>query len=397
MLQYIPEYYEFQNSAKLLSGERALEHIPYELSVRRCKRPMLLSDRVLEKFGAVATVTDAMYQGEVAPAACFLDIPADSAVEVVNEAARQFRAANCDSIIAVGGGSVLDTAKGVSMLVTHGADDLMELMGCESMDQGSRVPFVAIPTTAGTGSEATMVAVIKNPEKKLKMEFISHFLLPDVAVLDPRMTATLPPKTTASTGMDALCHAIEGYTCLQRNPASDGYAVSAIEIIRENLDTAVTNGKDLKARLAMANAAYLAGASFSNSMVGLVHAIGHALGGVCHVPHGDAMTILLPWCMEFNMDTIGHLYGRLYLHLGGYENFVKAKVEDYGRLSVQTVRDMTARYHEFCNLPITLSQAGVKKEDFEAVARTALNDGAMIVNPKQVTFDDVIAILNAAY
>lgn len=97
-----------------------------------------------------------------------------------------------------------------------------------------------------------MVAVIKNPEKKLKMEFISHFLLPDVAVLDPRMTATLPPKTTASTGMDALCHAIEGYTCLQRNPASDGYAVSAIEIIRENLDTAVTDGKDLKARLAMA-------------------------------------------------------------------------------------------------------------------------------------------------
>ena len=147
----------------------------------------------------------------------------------------------------------------------------------------------------------------------------------------------------------------------------------------------------------MANAAYLAGAAFSNSMVGLVHAIGHALGGVCHVPHGDAMTILLPHCMEFNMDTIGHLYGRLYLHLGGYENFVKAKVEDYGRLSVQTVRDMTARYHEFCNLPITLSQAGVKKEDFEAVARTALNDGAMIVNPKQVTFDDVIAILNAAY
>lgn len=105
MLQYIPEYYEFQNSAKLLSGERALEHIPYELSVRGCKRPMLLSDRVLEKFGAVATVTDAMYQGEVTPAACFLDIPADSAVEVVNEAARQFRAAGCDSTIAVGGGS----------------------------------------------------------------------------------------------------------------------------------------------------------------------------------------------------------------------------------------------------------------------------------------------------
>jgi alcohol dehydrogenase len=256
---------------------------------------------------------------------------------------------------------------------------------------------VAIPTTAGTGSEATMVAVINNPDKKLKMEFISHFLLPDVAVLDPRMTATLPPKTTASTGMDALCHAIEAYTCLQRNPASDGYAVSAIEIIRDNLDNAVTDGKNLDARLAMANAAYLAGASFSNSMVGMVHAIGHALGGVSRVPHGDAMTILLPHCMQFNLDMLGDLYGRLYLHLGGYEAFISAKTEDYGRLSIQTVRDMTARYHDFCNLPITLSQAGVKREDFPAIAHAALNDGAMIVNPKQVTFDDVMAILDAAY
>jgi alcohol dehydrogenase len=396
MLEYIPEYYEFQNSAKLLSGRNALEHIPYELSVLGCKKPMLLSDRVLEKFGAVATVTDAMHQSEVTPAAHFLDIPADSAVAVVNDAARAYRAAGCDSLIAVGGGSVLDTAKGVSMLISHGADDLMTLMGCESMDRGNHVPFVAIPTTAGTGSEATMVAVINNPDKKLKMEFISHFLLPDVAVLDPRMTATLPPKTTASTGMDALCHAIEAYTCLQRNPASDGYAVSAIEIIRDNLDTAVTDGKNLDARLAMANAAYLAGASFSNSMVGLVHAIGHALGGVSRVPHGDAMTILLPHCMQFNMDTVGDLYGRLYLHLGGYEAFISAKTEDYGKLSVQTVRDMTARYHEFCNLPITLSQAGVKREDFPAIARAALNDGAMIVNPKQVTFDDVMSILDAA-
>ena len=397
MMNLVPNYYEFQNSAKLLSGERALENIPYELNVRSCTRPMLLSDRVLEKFGAVATVLDALHQGGVTPAGTFLDIPADSAVTVVNQAAAQFRSMNCDSIIAVGGGSVLDTAKGVSMLISHGADDLLSLMGCEAMSQGHHIPFVAIPTTAGTGSEATMVAVIKNPEKKLKMEFISHFLLPDVAVLDPRMTATLPPKTTASTGMDALCHAIEAYTCLQRNPASDGYAVSAIELIREYLTQAVENGKDSTARLAMANAAYLAGASFSNSMVGMVHAIGHALGGVCQVPHGDAMTILLPYCMEFNMDKVGHLYHKLHLHLAGPEVFVNTPYEQHAACSVQCVRDMTAHFHQVCGLPIRLSQVGVKEEDFPAVARTALNDGAMIVNPKQVTYDDVLAILAAAY
>lgn len=390
-------YFEFQNSAKLLSGERALEHIPYELTVRGCRRPMLLSDRVLEKFGAVQTVVDALHNGEAEPAGSFLDIPADSSVAVVNQAAVRFRALNCDSLIAVGGGSVLDTAKGVSMLISHGVDDLIELMGCEAMNRGEHVPFVAIPTTAGTGSEATLVAVIKNPEQQVKMEFISHFLLPDVAVLDPRMTATLPPKTTASTGMDALCHAVEAYTCLQRNPVSDGYAVSALELIRENLPVCVTNGKNLEARMAMANAAYLAGASFSNSMVGMVHAIGHALGGVCHVPHGDAMTILLPHCMEYNLDTVGNLYGKLFLHLAGYEAFIAADRADYPRLAIRTIRDMTARFHDLCGLPVALSQCGVSKADFPAVARTALNDGAIIVNPKQVDYDDVIRILEAAY
>ncbi|WP_274952556.1 iron-containing alcohol dehydrogenase [Angelakisella massiliensis] len=393
----IPNYYEFQNSAKLLSGERALEHIPYELEIRGCKRPMLLSDRVLERFGTVQTVVDAFHESGLAFAAAFLDIPADSAIAVVNEAASVFRREQCDCLVAVGGGSVLDTAKGVSMVVSHQVEDLMAFAGCESMDRGNHVPFVAIPTTAGTGSEATLVAVIKNPEEKVKMEFISHFLLPDVAVLDPRMTATLPPRTTASTGMDALCHAVEAYTCMQRNPVSDSYAISAIELIRDHLETAVTNGRDLKARLAMANAAYLAGAAFSNSMVGMVHAIGHALGGVCHVPHGDAMTILLPHCMEYNFDLLGERYGQLYYHLAGPEAFLAAAKEDRGRLTIAKIKEMSAKFHDLCGLSVTLSQAGVKKEDFEAVARTALNDGAMIVNPKQVDLKDVLRVLDAAY
>lgn len=393
----IPNYYEFQNSAKLLSGERALEHIPYELEIRGCKRPMLLSDRVLERFGTVQTVVDAFHESGLAFAAAFLDIPADSAIAVVNEAASVFRREQCDCLVAVGGGSVLDTAKGVSMVVSHQVEDLMAFTGCESMDRGNHVPFVAIPTTAGTGSEATLVAVIKNPEEKVKMEFISHFLLPDVAVLDPRMTATLPPRTTASTGMDALCHAVEAYTCMQRNPVSDSYAISAIELIRDHLETAVTNGRDLKARLAMANAAYLAGAAFSNSMVGMVHAIGHALGGVCHVPHGDAMTILLPHCMEYNFDLLGERYSQLYYHLAGPEAFLAAAKEDRGRLTISKIKEMSAKFHDLCGLSVTLSQAGVKKEDFEAVARTALNDGAMIVNPKQVDLKDVLRVLDAAY
>ena len=149
--------------------------------------------------------------------------------------------------------------------------------------------------------------------------------------------------------------------------------------------------------MAMANAAYLAGAAFSNSMVGVVHAIGHALGGVCRVPHGDAMTILLPHCMEYNLDVAGDLYGKLFLHLGGYEAFVAADKAEHARLSIEKIRSMTAKFHALCGLPTKLSDCGVSREEFEAVARAALNDGAMIVNPKQVDFDDVMGILNAAY
>ncbi|HEY8347702.1 MAG TPA: iron-containing alcohol dehydrogenase [Symbiobacteriaceae bacterium] len=165
-------------------------------------------------------------------------------------------------------------------------------------DRKRHVPFAVIPITAGTGSETTLVAVIAHPEQKVKMEFVSHHFLPDVAVLDPRMTRSLPPRLTAATGMDALVHAIEACTCIQRNPLSDAYAWAAIKLIREYLPRAVANGRDIEARLAMANAALMAGAAFSNSMVGLVHAIGHACGSVARVAHGTAMAILLPHVME---------------------------------------------------------------------------------------------------
>lgn len=143
---------------------------------------------------------------------------------MVNDAARVFREQNCDSIIAIGGGSVIDTAKGLSIVITQDTDDIMKYMGSEIITRKNPLPLIVVPTTAGTGSETTLVAVIANHKRKVKMEFLSYNLLPDVAVLDPRMTTTLPQRLTASTGIDALSHAVEGYTCLQKNPLSDAYA-----------------------------------------------------------------------------------------------------------------------------------------------------------------------------
>ena len=263
----MPSYYEFKLPAKILSGDGALEHIPHELEGLGSARPLLLSDAGLVKAGAVDTVKAAMAQGGGAFAAEFCRIPPDSSIETVNEIAAFYRETVCDGLVAVGGGSVIDTAKGVGMVLAQGSADLLQQTGCEVLGRGARVPFVAVPTTAGTGSEATLVAVIANPSAHVKMEFISYHLLPDVAVLDGRMTASLPPRITASTGMDTLCHAIEAASCLQRNPISDAFAEKAIGLVMAHLTDAVDDGDNLAARQGMANASLLAGAAFYLPMV----------------------------------------------------------------------------------------------------------------------------------
>lgn len=395
----LPDYYEFQSAAKVMSGKFALENIPAEMRNLHAVHPMVLSDNMLERIGTLQKVLDALASQNMEVGAVYTDIPADSSLQVVNGIAREFKRKNCDSLIAVGGGSVIDTAKGVRMLLSQDMDDILEVWGCENLTMGHRIPFIAVPTTSGTGSESTLVAVIKNEARKLKMEFISYYLQPDVAVLDVRMTETLPPRMTASTGMDALCHAIEAYSCLQKNPVSDAYAAKAIEMIRENLETAVAHGHNREARLAMANASMMAGAAFSNSMVGIIHAIGHALGGVCHVPHGDAMTVLLPHGMAYNYanEKTKSLYGQLLLPLAGEEVYFSTPREQRGKQAIKEVWSLRKRLHRSCGLPVRLREFDVDPEDFRQVAETAVNDGAMIVNPRKADVEDVIGILKKAY
>lgn len=392
----IPKYYEFQNSTKILSGEFALENIPTELKMLNAKRPLFLSDETLKQIGTLQIVLDAIEKQDFKVGKIYTQIPPDSDLELIKKIAKIYKEENCDSIIALGGGSVIDTAKGVRMVLSQEIEDIRNLMGAEILTYGKHIPFVAIPTTAGTGSEVTAVAVILEKLKQIKMEFISYNLLPDVAVIDFRMTKTLPKKIAASTGMDALCHAIEAYTCLQKNPMSDAYAISAIKLIGENLIESVEKGSKI-ARIAMANASMMAGVSFSNSMVGLVHAIGHALGGVCKVPHGNAMNILLPFCMKYNMDKIREQYGEILLYLAGEEVYLNTPKDKRGEKTVQIIEEMKEKLNKLTGLPITLKEAGVKEEDLPEVAKKAINDGAIIVNPKEAGYEDVLEILKEAY
>ncbi len=392
----LPAYYEFQSKVKVLSGEFALENIPYELRAFGVSHPLLVSDHTLEKLGILKIVQKAM--DGVSIGGVFLDVPPDSGTSVIQRGVQQYRDKNCDSIIAVGGGSVLDTAKGISMLIRQQKDNMLEIMGSEEMVRGRPVPFFAVPTTAGTGSEATGIAVISHPEKDVKMEFVSGEFMPDVAILDVRMTESLPPKITVSTGMDALCHAMEAFTCTQKNPLSDAYAAAAIELIATYLPRACADGKDAAARLAMANASLMAGIAFSNSMVGAVHAIGHALGAVCHVAHAEAMTILMPYVMEYNMDRMRGVYEKLLLILAGPEDYVKTPEGERAQASVSYIRDMAENFHRQYGLPACLRDTGkVARDQFPLIADKAINDGAILTNPKAMDAADVISVLERAF
>ena len=300
----------------------------------------------------------------------------------------------CDALVALGGGSVLDTAKGINIVVSEETDDLLELQGVDRV-QGPMEPFIAIPTTAGTGSEVTCVAVISNVDAGVKMAFVSNRLYPDVAILDPVMTQTVPPKITAATGMDALTHAVEAVICLQKNPVSDSFAFAAIRLIRDNLETAVTKGSSADARIAMANAALLAGIAFSNSMVGNIHAMAHACGGVAHVPHGVANSILMPVGMTFNLPKaaghIAQLCESMGISVEGKDEQARAKA------AIDWVRDMQKTMHKACGLPMKLSDAGVKEDQLETIATLAADDGAVTYNPEEFTREDALKLLKQAF
>ncbi len=392
----IPEYFEFMNSVKILSGKNALENIPFELKNLEAKRTMVLTNQMLLDLGITEKAIAGMKAENMDPCCIYADIPNDSSVTIVNGIKKLYIENDCDSLLAIGGGSVIDTAKGVRMLLSQNCEDLLQLQGCEAITKGRHIPFIVVPTTAGTGSEATLVAVIANTEKNIKMEFISYNLLPDSVILDERMTLPMPPKLTASTGLDALSHAIEAYTCLQSNPISSAFATIAVELISNNLINAINRGNDAQARLAMANASLMAGIAFSNSMVGIVHAIGHACGGVAHVPHGDAMTILLPHCMEYNLDYCGEDYGKLLLYFAGEDKYVSTPKAERGKAFIACVADFINEANKLTGIPTKLSSCGVTEDLLEQIAKTALNDGAMIVNPREAGYDDVVEILKKA-
>ncbi|WP_180109062.1 MULTISPECIES: iron-containing alcohol dehydrogenase [unclassified Acinetobacter] len=390
-------YYEFFCPVKVIAGHAALEHIPFELSTLGAKRPMIITDKGVRSNQLLAPIEAAFESTETVIGYIFDDIPPDSSLETVRKAAQLYRDNQCDAIIAVGGGSVIDTSKATNILVSEGGDDLLKYSGAHNLPKPLK-PFFVIPTTSGTGSEVTMVAVVSDPEKNVKMAFASNYLMPHAAILDPRMTQTLPPHLTAMTAMDAMTHAIEAYTCMAANPISDAYATAAIKKISNSLFGVLDNTSDAHGRLELAQASTMAGIAFSNSMVGLVHSLGHALGAVAHLPHGLCMNLFLPYVLEYNKEVNGDKIAELLLPLAGPDIYAQTPANLRAEKAISTLLAMRDRLFSLTKLPRTLSETGkVTEAQLDEVAEKALNDGSIIYNPKEASLEDLKTILKKAW
>jgi len=313
---------------------------------------------------------------------------------VVKRCAALAREKGAEGIIAMGGGSSLDTAKAANIVFSLGGDLVEDYSGTQTITRELN-PLIAIPTTAGTGSEVTSSAVILDEESNSKLSFNDSYMRPTLALLDPELTLTLPAKVTAMTGMDALTHAIEAFTSLQANPMSDALAMKAIKLIKDNVISAVRQGDDLEVRSNMLIAANMAGIAFDHAMVGVVHAMSHATGGVAHVPHGMANNIFLPYGMEYNLETSAERYAGIARRFG-IETSPMSQAEA-AQAAIDYVRKMSQELKEACGLPNRLQEAGVREEQLETIAELAFEDGTCFFNPREVELEGIRKKIKEAF
>jgi alcohol dehydrogenase class IV len=289
---------------------------------------------------------------------------------------------------------VIDAAKGANFTFTNGGDLIEDYSGAGILTKPLN-PLIVIPTTAGTGSECTLAAMIYDVENKTKLAFSDQFLLPNLAVLDPAMTISMPSGLTASTGMDALTHAIEAYTGIDASPHADALSIAAIEHIFKNIVKATENGNDLEARGGMLIGANLAGIAFSHSMVGCVHGMAHAVGGLARVPHGIANAILLPHGMEYNFEQVKEKYAKLAPVMG--EDISGLSIDDAAQKAIHAVKNLTARLNRLDALPLRLRDVGVSEDQLLQIANAAVDDGSSIYNPREVVAKEILVHIKNAY
>ena len=381
--------FEFNTVRRIVSGAGSALQLSDQCQSLGISRPLLVTDPGLMAIGLVQPVLAALESAGV-EAAVFDQVREDPPEATVLAAADLGRSQGVDGVLAVGGGSSMDVAKVVAVLLA-GQQALSQLYGVGNVN-GSRLPLVLVPTTAGTGSEVTPVAVITTGETT-KAGVSSPVLLPDAAVLDADLTLGLPSAVTAMTGVDAMVHAIEAYTSRhQKNPISDNLARQALQLLARNIRTAVHEGKNREARENMLLGACLAGQAFANAPVAAVHALAYPLGGHYHIPHGLSNSLVLPSVLEFNAASATDLYAELADIVVGAP--VPGSAEAKTAAMIAALRSLI----DDVALPATLQAAGVDENKLELLAEDAMLQQRLLVNnPRDVAYEDALAIYRAAY
>ena len=361
-------------------GAGAIAEIANEAKTRAFKKAFVCSDPDLIKFGVTKKVTDVLDNAGLAYE-IYSNIKPNPTIENVQTGVAAFKKSGADHLIAIGGGSSMDTAKAIGIIIANPEfEDVRSLEGVAPTKKPS-IPIIAVPTTAGTAAEVTINYVITDVEKKRKFVCVDTHDIPVIAVVDPDMMSSMPKGLTASTGMDALTHAIEGYITKGAWEMTDMFHLKAIELISKNLRGACENTKE--GREGMALGQYIAGMGFSNVGLGIVHSMAHALGAVYDTPHGVANAILLPTVMEYNAPCTGTKYKDIAIAMGveGVENMSQ---EEYRKAAVDAVKKLSADV----GIPADL-KAIVKAEDVDFLAQSAMDDACRPGNPKDPTFEDI--------
>lgn len=372
---HLPTLIEFGYGKAARLGER--------LELLGVSKVFVVSDKGVESAGLLTAMTESLLSSGIT-FDIYTDVEPDPGLETINRGAQVFKSKTYDGIVAVGGGSSIDTAKGIRVVAVNGGS-IGDYAGVNRVPAGSPIPLIAVPTTSGTGSEVTIFGVYSDWQNNVKVTVTSQHMAPTIALVDPQLTMQLPQKMTAASGIDALAHGIESFFSVRSRPASDALAMRAIGAVNASLKRAVHDGSDIEARMGMSHGSLLAGMAFNNGFLGLAHAIGSALSGHCHVPHGIAIGLLLPSVVKYNAyarpekaATIAQLMG--------------ARVNGTGSLA-EAAAPAVAQLVQEIGLPTRLGDVGVTEEKLADIARDSFKSGMMKFNPRTPTESEVLELL----
>ena len=371
-------------------GAGSRKVIAEEVAKRGYKKALVVTDKDLVKFGVAAQVTDVLKAAGI-PFEMFDEVKPNPTVKNVKNGIAAFKAAGADFIVAIGGGSSMDTSKAVGIIINNPEfADVTSLEGVANTKKKS-VPVIALPTTAGTAAEVTINYVITDEENVKKMVCVDPNDIPTLAIIDPELMLSMPRGLTAATGMDALTHAIEGLITLGAWEMSDMFEIKAIEMIAKWLPKAVENPSDIEARDGMATAQYIAGMAFSNVGLGLVHGMAHPLGAYYDIPHGVANALLLPFVMEYNKEVAKAKYRTIAEAMGVDTSAMDD--DQAAQAAVDAVKALAVKVR----IPQHLSELGVPESGLPTLAQAAFNDVCTPGNPRKAVVEEILEVYKKAF